>query len=186
MIPSKVRLLDQEITDIEDGQVVLLETSAENAVEVGLSAMRIMTTKKATAIFLSASRPCTNILTLYKKNGISTDHLLILDCVCKNPPISIKDLPNIIHLEDVSALTSISLAITEGIRNISGKKFVFIDSISTMLIHNQPPIFGRFIHSLLTKLRLLGVGGILLSLEVETDKMVRAEIAQLCDKVIKV
>ena len=109
-----------------------------------------------------------------------------MDCVCKDPPASVKALANVIHLGDVSALTSISLAITKSIKNIPSKKFIFIDSISSMLIHNQPVIFGRFIHSILTKLRVLGVGCILLSLEVETDKMVRAEIAQLCDKVVKV
>jgi len=55
-----------------------------------------------------------------------------------------------------------------------------------MLIHNPPTAFGKFVHCLLTKMRLLGAGGILLSLETETNKEVRAEIAQLCDRVIKV
>lgn len=186
MMPSTVKLLDMELAGVEDGQIVLLETSAERAVDVGLSAMKTMTQKsKATIIILSANRPCTNLLMLYAKNEIKTDRLLILDCVCKTPPASAKAFSNIVHLEDV-ALTSISLAITESIKMIQGKKLVFIDSINTMLIHNQSNTLGQFIHSLLTKMRLLGVGGILLSLEVETDKTIRAEIAQLCDKVIKI
>ena len=45
---------------------------------------------------------------------------------------------------------------------------------------------AKFIHSILTKMRTNNVSGLLISLEAETDKEVRAEIAQLCDKIIKV
>ncbi len=178
--------LTEELSGVPEGQIILLETNAEHSLDVSLSAMRIITrNKKATAIILSASRPCTNLLMLYQKNNIPIDHLLILDCICKTPPVSAKALTNIIHLGDVSALTSISLAVTESLKKITGSRLVVIDSINTMLIHNQPSIFGKFIHGLLTRMRLVGAGGILLSLEAETDKMIRAEIAQLCDKVIK-
>ncbi len=186
MTTVKVKSLNQELYGVEEGQIVLLETSAERALEIGLSAMKTMTQKnKATVIILSASRPCTNLLMLYTQNNIKTDRLLILDCVCKTTPASHTELSNIIFLKDVSALTSISLAITESIKKIPGKKIVIIDSINSMIIHNQANTFSQFIHSLLTKMRLLGVGGILLSLEVETDRTVRAKIAQLCDKVVK-
>ena len=55
-----------------------------------------------------------------------------------------------------------------------------------MLIYNQPDIFARFVHSILTEMRINGANGLLISLEGETNKEVSAEIAQLCDKVIKV
>ena len=63
---------------------------------------------------------------------------------------------------------------------------VFIDSITTMLIHNKPYVFARFIHSVLTRMRVHEIGGLLISLEDQTSREVRAEIAQLCDKVIKI
>lgn len=40
--------------------------------------------------------------------------------------------------------------------------------------------------SIITKMRANGISGLLISLENETNREVRAEIAQLCDKVIKV
>ena len=55
-----------------------------------------------------------------------------------------------------------------------------------MLMHNKQNTFIIFIHSLLTKMRIKEIGGILISLEEDTNKEVRAEIAQLCDRVIKV
>jgi hypothetical protein len=53
-------------------------------------------------------------------------------------------------------------------------------------MHNKPYIFARFVHNVLTKMRLKGVGGILISLQNTSNKEIRAEIAQLCDKVIKI
>ncbi len=91
-----------------------------------------------------------------------------------------------LYLESVADLTKISLSISECIKAIKGKKFIFIDSITTMLIHNKPDVYARFIHNILTKMRMSGINGLLISLENETNKEVRAEIAQLCDRVIKV
>jgi hypothetical protein len=69
---------------------------------------------------------------------------------------------------------------------IEGDKFIFIDSITSMLIHNESTSFARFIHGILTKMRISGASGLLISLEKETDNEIRAEIAQLCDKIVRV
>jgi len=54
-----------------------------------------------------------------------------------------------------------------------------------MLIHNRPGTFACFMHDILTKMRIHKIGGLLISLKETTNKDMRAEIAQLCDKVIK-
>ena len=41
-------------------------------------------------------------------------------------------------------------------------------------------------HGVITKLRIKGVSGLLISVEEETDEHVRSQIADLCDKVVKV
>ncbi|HIH17072.1 MAG TPA: hypothetical protein HA252_06725 [Candidatus Diapherotrites archaeon] len=66
------------------------------------------------------------------------------------------------------------------------RKFIFVDSLSTMLIYNRPDVFARFIHSVLVKIRLNSISGLLLFIETQADREVRAEIAQLCDKVLRV
>ena len=68
---------------------------------------------------------------------------------------------------------------------IQGNKFVFIDSISSMLIHNEPAVFAKFIHGILTKMRISGTSGLLISLDKDAESDVRAEIAQLCDKIVR-
>ncbi len=178
--------LKKELSNLSDGCIVLLETSAEKAQEAGLAVMNILTQADQKAVILSASRPCSNLLNLYQKKGIDVKKVFILCAVCQNQGVKEGGFENVIHLQNATALTNISIALNKSIELIKGKKFIFIDSVTTMLIHNKPDTFVKFIHFILTKMRNNGIGGLLISLESETNKDVRAEIAQLCDKVVKV
>jgi uncharacterized membrane protein len=183
---SVTTILKKELKELPDGWITLLETEAEKSVEVGLKVVKLLTDEGYKGLILSASRPCTSLLSLYKKNKIDTKNIFILDTVCRSQDTKVKQLNNVLHLESSSALTGISLSINEAINKIPGKKFIFIDSITTMLIHNKPTIFGKFMHTVLTRMRMKNMNGMFITLEKETDKAVRAEIVQLCDKVLRV
>lgn len=178
--------LKQELKDLPENWIVMLETSAENSLKMGIEAVKILTQKGLFAIVLSASRPCSNLLQLYKKNKIDINKIFILCCLCKSGGGPAKDINNVIHLQSVAALTEISVALNEVTKKFKGNSFFFLDSITSMLIHNPPKTLAAFVHSILVKMRLNNVNGILLAIEPETNKEIRAELIQLCDKVIKV
>ena len=183
MIDSKK--LSKDLSDVQDGIIALLEINANESFEANLASISYLIKNNDVGIILSASRPYSNIINLYSKNKIDVNKLFFLDLVSKSHHAEVK-ADNVTYLENVSALTDISLALSEAIKNFKGKKFVFIDSITTMLIHNEPYVFARFIHSILTRMRLNGVGGVLISLTDSSNYDLRAEIAQICDKVIKI
>jgi hypothetical protein len=177
--------LKSALNKLSDGTIVLLETTADKSFETALASLAYMTSNSDNGIIISASRPYVNLMKVFQKNKINTSRIFILDLISKSQAADV-DANNVMYLDNVSSLTNISLAINDCIKKIPGKKFVFIDSITTMLIHNEPYVFARFIHSILTRMRIHGVDGILVSLEDKTNREIRAEIAQLCDKVIKI
>ena len=184
---SNVENISQELSNLPDGWIVLLETSVEKILDSSLSAMKFLIGEKNyIGIVLSASRPYKNLANLYEQKGIDTKKILFLDCISKSQSLNLEETGNVLYLEAASDLTNISLAIKGGMEKIEGDKFVFIDSVTSMLIHNKPEIFARFIHGILTKMRINGVSGLLISLENETDEEIRAEIAQLCDRIVKI
>jgi len=183
---NNFKKLEEELRNIPDDYIVLIETTADKAFEVGMALTKFLADKHDNGIIVSANRPYSNLVSVYKKNGIDLSKMFVLDCVSKNLNGEI-EADNVLFLENLSSLTDISLSINERIKNGHGNnKFVFFDSLTTMLIHNKPYVFARFVHSILTKMRLSGVGGVLVSLQDKTNKEIRAEIAQLCDKVIKI
>ena len=176
----------QELNALPEGYIVLLETNPEHILDLNIDVIKTLTQKGYLGIILSTSRPYSNIISLYKKNGIDTNRIFLLDCITKSQSASQQKAGNVMYLEDVSGLTQISLSLKQAMEEIQGNRFVFVDSINTMLIYNKPTIFAKFIHTLMTRMRVNGITGLLVSLENETNREVRAEIAQLCDKIIKV
>ena len=183
MIDEKI--IEKELNSLPDGGIALIETNVENANQLNLAIMKILSEKNHKGFILSASRPYSNLLGLYKKSNIKTENLFFLDCVSKNGTTKQDKANNVLYIENLSDLTHILISIDETIKRIK-VKYILIDSINTMLIHNKQDIFARFLHSLMTKLRLKSINGLLISFEDEKNKEIRAEIAQLCDKVIKV
>ena len=71
----------------------------------------------------------------------------------------------------------------QAVRAVPGKeKFLFFDSLNTLLIYNAVGTVARFIHFLATKMRVWGVKGIIISLQKESNKELIDEIEQLCDR----
>jgi KaiC/GvpD/RAD55 family RecA-like ATPase len=180
-----LKIIEKELNNLPIGYIVLLETSAENSIELGLGAIKFLTNKSYNGIVLSASRPFSNLISLYKKNSIDIKKLFFLDCVSKSKSAKSEEDTNVLYLRSVSDLTNISISLSKAINSVKGNKFIFIDSITTMLIYNKPSVFAMFIHSIMTRMRTYGISGLLISLQSETNKEIRAEILQLCDKVIK-
>jgi len=177
----------QEFSNLPDEWIVLAETSAEKTLGSSLSMIKYLVDDGGyVGIVVSASRPYNNLTNLYQQKGIDTNKILFIDCISKSQSVELEEAGNVVYQDAVSDLTNISLSIKTAMDKIPEKKFVFIDSITTMLIHNTSEIFARFIHGMITKLRIKGVSGLLLSVEEETDEHIRFQIADLCDKVIKV
>ncbi len=181
-----IKILEKEFNNLPKGKIVLLETPSENVLGMSIDALKILTDIGYTCIILSANIPYPNLISRCKENNIDIGKIFILDCVCKNLGLDAGKFDNVVFINNITDLTNISICINECADRIKGNKLILIDTITTMLIHNNPNIFTIFIHNLLTKMRLKEISGILFSLEDETNKVVMAEIAQLCDRVIKV
>jgi len=179
---------DKLASDLEilpDGMVIMLETSPDKTYEDSIALLDFFIERKDLGIIISASRPYMNLIRIYEQNNISLKKIFILDLVSKSQK-SEKEADNVRYIENVSSLTKISLALNDCIEQFEGKKFVFIDSLTTMLIHNDSYVFARFIHSILTKLRIHEIDCIIISFETNKADDIKAEIMQLCDKVIKI
>lgn len=186
MIDAKKKELIKELNEVMEGWIIMVETEAENCLELSLLSIKTLLERGYSGIILSASRPYLNLMDLYKKSEIKTEKIFVLDCISKTQSKTLDKYDNVLYLDGVSALTNISVSVDEAIKRIEGSKFIFIDSITTMLIHNEPAVFARFIHFTLTKMRMRGISGLLIYLETEANRELRAEIAQLCDKVIRI
>ena len=68
------------------------------------------------------------------------------------------------------------------LKKIKDNKFVLLDSISTLLIYNEPETISKFVHFLTVKMRVLNLSVILIGLNENQGFL--AELSQYCDKTI--
>jgi hypothetical protein len=176
--------LKKELDDLPKNWIAFLETQVENSLEINIESIKLLLKKDLQCIILSASRPYSNLLEIYKENDIDTEKIIIIDGASKGQ--NAEGNKKVIFLDGLDDLTNISIVLSDTYKQLSNKSFFFLDSITSMLIYNDPMIFAKFIHSLLVKMRINNEGGILFSLDKMMDSRIRAEIAQLCDKVIKI
>ena len=70
----------------------------------------------------------------------------------------------------------------QAVRALPGKdKFLFFDSLNTLLIYNEIQTVIKFIHFLASKMRVWKVKGIIISLEKKADEELINELSQFCD-----
>ena len=139
---------------------------------------------KLCGIYVTLNRPYPSISTFLEKDNIDVSKLFFVDCTGNNLAKNIKtDKCN--FLNNSQSLTELSLTITKLI-NLGKFDFLFLDSISTLLVYNNLETTEKFMHYLINKLRVLNIGGVMISLNEDKSNKLIPVISQFCDKIIKI
>lgn len=133
-------------------------------------------------IYVSVNKPYHALVDDMREIGINTDHIFFIDLISNEITREHKGIDNCIFVNSPSNLTDLSIVVNEVFQAIkTSKKFFIFDAISTLLIYNDSKIIEKFVHYLTSRMNVLDVGGILLSMEHELDERTRTFIDQFCD-----
>ena len=86
-------------------------------------------------------------------------------------------------LELDSALTELSIAIDKTLSTGKFDGFLF-DSLSTLLIYNKSAVVGKFVHSLINKIKAAKVTAIFTALEGDTKSDLLKELGMYVDNIL--
>jgi len=177
-----------DIGSMEEGNVVLILTSAEKYLENIVSALKTLINKKNhSCVYVTINKPYQVLLNVLKKNSINTEKIFFIDLISRMTRIEAAGAKDCLFITSPDSLTELSIAITESVGNLRDKnKFIFLDSLSTMLIYNQTGTVTKFAHFLIGKMKTETVKMIIISLEKEMDPKLVSQISSFVDKVIKV
>ncbi len=179
--------LEEEITNVVTGEIVLLETKPEETLDTTLNSLKALTSGESQGIILTSTRPYPKLIKLCRENSINTENLSFIDTIMMSvgvPEENAGESTRVTFVNSTSALTEISLALNKKYSSLGEGGFLFIDSLTTLLIHNSPVALTRFIHYTLTRLRVRDIGALLTTIEEGMDSKTRAEIVTLCDRTV--
>jgi hypothetical protein len=149
-----IESLNQVVRDHEGRAVVILEIPAESYFETNAASVYSLLNNGLKGVYLSFQRPYNNICSLFEQQGIDMDNLLVVDaatalCGCrgaKNP--GCVDVPFDTDVYGMADMVYSSLLSLKG-----GKRFVFVDSLSTIALHEPLPKVRSFSEFLIRKVR---------------------------------
>ena len=173
--------LEKELSSLRD-YVVLAKVSSKNYQSVNLEIIKHFVGAGIPGVYVTLNKPYVTLKEIFKEEKISPKMIIFIDAVTKTIESKIKKTAECLFIGSPEKLSDMSLAMDQAVRAIpSGKKFLFFDSLSTLLIYNKPGTIIKFIHFIATKMREWKVIGIIISLEKESNEELMDKLTQFCD-----
>ncbi|OYT54854.1 MAG: hypothetical protein B6U72_01205 [Candidatus Altiarchaeales archaeon ex4484_2] len=177
--------VSEELDKLPKEYITLITVNANDYLRVNLQILKFLCNNKGLyGIYVSINRPYTSSLQIMKGNDIETDNLFFVDCIS----ILLGDTPFRTArclFTSPENLTDIAVLIDQWVRSLpEGDKFLFLDSLSTLLIYNSVGNVTKFSHFITGKMRQWGLNGVLMSLEKENNPEILDNISQFCDRKI--
>lgn len=175
----------KQLTNLKE-YIALVLVDAKNYQKKSIELIKIFTEKEnIPGVYITLNKPFETMQRILESEGIDTRKIIFIDAITETAGGKIKKTHNCLFIGSPEKLSDMSMALDQAVRSIpSNEKFVFFDSLSTLLIYNKSGTVGRFSHFLTGKMRLWKVKGIIISLEKESDEILINELTQFCDTTI--
>jgi len=135
----------------KQGAVVMLELPAENYFETGADFIKLLANKGFRGLYVSFQRPYQNVASLLKDKGVSLDKFLFVHA-CTVP--GEKPDPRCTCVPMDSGIDEFAKAIYTNLSRLKGKKkFIFVDSLTTIVLYKQLSEFMRFSEFLIREVK---------------------------------
>lgn len=162
-------------------------TSAANYNRANVELLRYLIHYKKNLEYIAPNKPFTNVKNILVEEGIDTRMILFIDAITKPSGGDAADTGECFYIDDLKNLSDMALVIDEALLAIPfDKKFLFFDTLSTLVLYNNTGSVAQFIHFLSGKIRRWNLDAIFLSLEIESDAELLDRLTQFSDKVLKI
>jgi KaiC/GvpD/RAD55 family RecA-like ATPase len=165
--------------------VALAVVDAKDYQATNLEFVKTFVKKKVPGVYITLSKPYDTLINIFKRKGINSKMIIFIDAVTKTAGGPTKK-DNCLFIGSPENLSDIAIAMDQGVKALQKEKFVFFDSLSVLLLYNDPTSVAKFIHFLASKMRVWKVKGIIVSLKRKEDKKLINEILQFCDLMLNI
>ena len=137
-------------------------------------------------VYVTVSKPYENLVKQFK-HLLNDKHIKVIDCISRAAGIS-KPTENSIYIESPSMLEKLGLEIMNVFKEVDEKvhKYLIIDSLSNLMIYNDPELVTEFFYHMINKTRAKDIHMISLALEEDGMEKHINKLVYLNDKLLKV
>ena len=171
----------------EDSGIFLVLSEPLDIKKKNIDIIREMTENGFHNMIFTTNTPYTILRKDYEKQGIDLSKLHFIDAITKYA-IG-KETPGAVNcrfINNPSNLTEMGIAVTETLKKIDETKVcVLLDSVNSMLIYISSAQLIKFIHFIISKLRILEISGVFLAVEKGLDPTTLTQLESFVDEIIE-
>lgn len=178
-------LLQTALSQQGPGDISLFLTPGPQLKNTTLTTIDRLVNQDYLVIIIAVTLPYAIARRNLSQRGVDMARIHFIDTLTKyslGPHVTAE--PQCMFLPNPSDITNLGIAITETLRKIpDGKRCVVLDDISTLLLYSPSGTVLKFLHFMVTKLRLLEVEGIFFSVDHALAPQVISQMETLMDKI---
>ena len=142
----------------------------------------LVSVEKIPGVYVTLNKPFSYVERALINRKVDTDVIVFIDAVTKIAGGSVEKTKKCLYIGNPENLSDISMAMDQAISAIPGdQKFLFFDSLDTLLLYNKPQTVAKFIHFLSGKMRIWKIRGIIISLSKASNRELIDDLMQFCD-----
>ena len=147
-------ILKERLRSNSEGSIVVIQTPSENYLDTNVSSVKTMIDNGYEGVYLSFQRPFNNISSIFERNDIDLEKIFVVDCASVFGYVNCDLNLHNVNLDSGFHINDIVDKICKSIGFLKGdKKFVFIDSLSTLALHKSLTETLRFSEYMINRVR---------------------------------
>jgi hypothetical protein len=187
--PKELRdRLNATLDGIGECKVVLISSKSENHSVVVSNMLDILVNERDMGgVYVSITKPYDFIRQAMQGANTPSNDMYFIDCISLMAGKAQQERrENVVFVENPSSLEEVSMYVDRMLGRVKKpKKFLFIDSLSSLLIYNSTESVQEFTHSIINKIRLDNIIGVIFTIDKrEADDLLKT-LAPMCDKEVR-
>ena len=165
--------------------VAIAVVDADKYEKTNLNIIKNLVGEGTPGVYVTLNKPHITVKKLFEREKINLNQVIFIDAVTNTVGGKVEKTDDCLFIGSPKNLSDISIAMDQAIMAIPKKdKFLFFDSLSTLLLYNDVSVVAKFVHFLSGKMRIWEVKGIIISLRRAKDKELIQELKEFCDVVL--
>lgn len=167
---------------LKENEIILLLLPNEKYSEKIVDVAKIMGTF-GSVCYVSLNKPYKTLVGDFEKRGVKTGKFFFIDCVTKKVKEEEGD-EQVAYVSSPRALTEMNIVMKKVLETGSIEIAIF-DSLSTLLVYEDPHVVVKFAHSVISMFRTLGSKGVIISLKEDMESELIKDLNMFVDKVVE-
>lgn len=172
--------------DWPDERMVLVVTDGAHYREAVPRVAAALTRRCHGGVVIAANRPAQMLRQTLREHGVDLSGVSFIDCISSVaglPPTPERDVQ---YIESPTMLEKMGLRAERALTGVPGtKRFLILDSLSTLAMYNGVAAVAEFTHNVATRMRLLDVEGALILVENVAEPGLLDAVRPLFDRTIE-